>query len=142
MFPVCVQVNEQRSQTSRPHPPHPRTGWNTGWDRAPGPRQLLFFHTVCRECLVNPGKALELENTRKIARQLADWLSVHSHAAWWCLREALLQRSSCLKPQQGALLKVRLTHSHSLVTHKNKHMQLWNQNRSEKLPKKTFTFPR
>lgn len=44
-------------------------------------------------------------------------LSVRSHTARWCLREALLQSSSCLKPQQAAPLKVRLTHSHSLVTH-------------------------
>lgn len=34
------------------------------------------------------------------------------------------------------------TFTQSGYTHKNIHMQLWNQNRSEKLPKKAFTFPR
>jgi len=44
-------------------------------------------------------------------------LAVRSRRARRCLREAWLQSSSCLKPQRGAPLKVRLTHSHGLVRH-------------------------
>lgn len=90
---------------------------------------------------------MELENSRNIARQLADWLSLTAISTF-------TQSKVVFEGSLAAELKLSETSARSFpegqayaftqsgYTHKNIHMQLWNQNRSKKLPKKAFTFPR
>lgn len=119
----------------------------TAQQPSPGTEPTFGFYTICRECCLNPPEALELENTRNIARQLADWLSLMAISTF-------MQSKVVFKGSLAAELKLSETSASSIpegqasaftqsgYTHKNIHMQLWNQNRSEKLPKVAFTFPR
>lgn len=116
-FPACVQVNEHCSQTIPPQPPPSRTGSNragTAGQPNPATKSTFVLYPLCRECQRSSGSS-----GTGICRTAGRLAIAHSHQ---CAHTKVFRGSlACLKPQQGASLKVRLKHPHSLVSHTKIH---------------------